>query len=90
MTIAAKIRKIVSLSILLWASLTIPFSGSPTLTVGDSIGFIEDGGIIRFSKEDYRVVFTISREREGICHLRPAASNKRVQSHIFPPSTIRG
>ena len=64
MTIAAKIRKIVSLSILLWASLTIPFSGSPTLTVGDSIGFIEDGGIIRFSKEDYRVVFTISRERE--------------------------
>lgn len=48
----------------------------PVLTVGESVQFLREGGIIRFHVEDNRVRFQISRENA-------ASAGLKVSSHLL-------
>jgi hypothetical protein len=61
-------------------------AGTPTLTVGETPGFIEQGGIINFTLEGRNVRFEISRTAAERAGLR--ISSRLLQlARIFEPGT---
>lgn len=53
----------------LFRSISGTLKGAGILTVGDTPGFIEDGGVINFKLEDGRIRFEINVEAAGIARL---------------------
>jgi hypothetical protein len=61
----------------------------PTLTIGDTAGFGQLGGVVNFYRDGEKIRFEINREAAQIAGLRLSAQLLRLAKHVGPLAEAR-